>query len=83
MDDIFISYSRKDIAFAHILNDMLKSKGLESWIDWQDIPPTADWLAEVYTAIESVNTFVFICHLKVKSGLIFNNLKVKSGLNIN
>jgi WD40 repeat protein len=60
MDDIFISYSRKDIAFARILNDMLKSKGLKSWIDWKDIPITAEWFKEVCTAIESANAFMFI-----------------------
>jgi WD40 repeat protein len=60
MDDIFISYSRKDIAFARILNDMLKSKGLKSWIDWKDIPITAEWFKEVCAAIESANAFMFI-----------------------
>ncbi len=60
MSDVFISYSRKDIAFAHILHDALKAKNLNTWIDWQDIPPSADWLAEVYRAIEGADTFVFI-----------------------
>jgi DNA-binding beta-propeller fold protein YncE len=57
---VFISYSRKDIAFARILNDAIHDKGLESWIDWQDIPPSAEWLAEVYMAIEASDTFVFV-----------------------
>lgn len=57
---VFISYSRKDIAFARVLNDMLLARGLESWIDWQDIPPSADWMAEVYAAIESADAFVFV-----------------------
>jgi WD40 repeat protein len=60
VSDVFISYSRKDIAFARVLNDMLKARGLESWIDWQDIPPTSDWLEEVFAAIESADTFVFV-----------------------
>ena len=46
MTDVFVSYSRKDIAFARILHEALVERGLETWIDWQDIPPTADWLAE-------------------------------------
>jgi WD40 repeat protein len=58
--DVFISYSRKDIAFARILNDMLKARGLESWVDWQNIPPSAEWLAEVFGAIESSDVFVFV-----------------------
>ena len=52
MADVFISYSRKDIAFARLLHKALKANGLETWIDWQDIPPSTDWLAEVYEAIE-------------------------------
>lgn len=60
MSDIFISYSRKDIAFARILNDLIQARGLESWIDWKDIPPTADWLEEVFQAIEGADTFVFV-----------------------
>ena len=48
MTDVFISYSRKDIAFARLLHEALVENGLETWIDWQDIPPSADWLAEVY-----------------------------------
>lgn len=60
MSDVFISYSRKDIAFARVLHDALKARSLDTWIDWQDIPPSADWLAEVYQAIDSANTFVFL-----------------------
>ena len=60
MTDVFISYSRKDIAFAQLLHEALIENGLETWIDWQDIPPGADWLAEIYEAIEGADTFVFM-----------------------
>ena len=60
MTDIFISYSRKDIAFARLLHEALKENGFETWIDWQDIPPSTDWLREVYTAIEQTDTSIFI-----------------------
>lgn len=60
MTDIFISYSRKDIAFARLLHEALKKNGFDTWIDWQDIPPSTDWLHEVYTAIEEADTFIFI-----------------------
>lgn len=60
MADVFISYSRKDIAFAHILVDALKFNELETWIDWEDIPPSADWLNEIYRAIEAADNFVYI-----------------------
>ena len=37
MSDIFISYSRKDIAYARLLHKALKEHDLETWIDWQDM----------------------------------------------
>lgn len=60
MTDVFISYSRKDIAFARQLHESLVKQGLDTWIDWQDIPPSVDWLAEVYEAIEGADAFVFV-----------------------
>jgi len=60
MAQVYISYSRKDIAFAHILVEALKSSDLETWIDWEDIPPSADWLDEIFRAIEAADTFVYI-----------------------
>lgn len=51
-EEIFISYSRKDIAFAHLLVEALKTQEMVPWIDWESIPPSADWLAEIYRAIE-------------------------------
>jgi len=60
MTDVFISYSRKDIAFARLLHEALVENELETWIDWQDIPPSADWLAEVYEAIEASDAFLFV-----------------------
>ncbi len=60
MADTFISYSRKDIAFAKIIHESLQSSQLDTWIDWQDIPPNADWFAEIEEAIEQADTFIFI-----------------------
>ena len=60
MSDIFISYSRKDIAYARILHEGLQAQDLETWIDWQDIPTSTEWMQEIYTAIEEANTVVFI-----------------------
>lgn len=60
MTDVFISYSRSDIAFARLLHQALAQHEFETWIDWQDIPPSADWLAEVREAIEHADTFMFV-----------------------
>jgi len=60
MSDVFISYSRRDIDFVRHLFDQLKARDREAWADWQDIPPTADWLAEIYSGIEAADTFLFV-----------------------
>ena len=43
MSDVFI-YSRRDIDFVRHLFDQLTARDREAWANWQDIPPTADWL---------------------------------------
>ena len=60
MSDVFISYSRRDIDFVRHLFDHLTARDREAWADWQDIPPTADWLAEIYHGIEAADSFLFI-----------------------
>ena len=32
----------------------------EPWVDWQDIPPTAESLNEVYAGIQTADAFLFI-----------------------
>ncbi len=58
--DVFISYSRKDSDFVRKLQDSLIEKGKEAWVDWQRIAPSAEWIEEIYEAIESSDTFVFV-----------------------
>ncbi|KAM3093608.1 toll/interleukin-1 receptor domain-containing protein, partial [Phormidesmis sp. 146-12] len=60
MTDVFLSYSRKDKAFVQTLHDALKAEQREIWVDWQDIPLTADWWQEIERGIEGTNTFVFV-----------------------
>ena len=60
MNDVFISYSRKDSDFVRQLHDALSKKDKGVWIDWEGIPPTAEWLSEIHSAIEGANTFIFV-----------------------
>ena len=60
MPDVFISYSRKDKVFVRHLHDALTANERDIWIDWEDIPLSADWWAEIRTGIEGSNIFVFI-----------------------
>ena len=58
--DVFISYSRKDKEFVHILHQALTQSKYDAWVDWIDIPFTADWWKEIETGIEATDTFIFV-----------------------
>ena len=58
--EVFISYSRKNRDFVHRLDDALKSRGREAWVDWEDIRPTEEFMQAIYAAIEGADTFVFV-----------------------
>ncbi len=60
MADVFISYSRRDGDFGKKLHARLAEKGRDVWMDWEDIPPTADWWAEIRQGIEEADNFVLI-----------------------
>ena len=58
--EVFISYSRKDKEFVHRLDEALKRRGREVWVDWEDIRPTEEFMQAIYGAIEGADTFVFV-----------------------
>ncbi|NEP54357.1 MAG: toll/interleukin-1 receptor domain-containing protein [Moorea sp. SIO3C2] len=60
MTDVFISYSRKDKAFVQVLNQALVDSKYDAWVDWENIPLTADWWDEIKSGIEAADTFVFV-----------------------
>src|SRR5262249_25645559 len=82
MADVFISYAREDKGFVRRLHSTLASKNLDAWVDWEDIPPTADFMQEIFAAIEAADTVVLIlspdwasslvCRREVEHGLLHN-----------
>ena len=60
LTDIFICYSRRDASFVRRLSEALEQAGKDIWVDWQDIPPSADWMERIYQAIENARTFVLV-----------------------
>ena len=63
MSDVFISYSRNDSDFVRALHNRLTGEGRDVWVDWEDIPPSADWLADIERAIDASDVFLFIMSL--------------------
>jgi WD40 repeat protein len=60
---VMISYSRKDLAFVRTLFEGLLAEGFakeDIWVDWEGIPLTADWMAEITEGIQSANAFIFV-----------------------
>jgi hypothetical protein len=82
MPDVFISYSRKDKDFVGRLYQALAEHKSETWVDWEGIPPTAEWLEEIFRAIEAADSFVFvispdgvvseICQMEIAHALKYN-----------
>ena len=58
--NIFISYSRKDIAFADRLEAALKARDFEPLIDRTEIYAFEDWWKRLQALIERADTVVFV-----------------------
>jgi tetratricopeptide (TPR) repeat protein len=57
---VFISYSRKDMAFADRLEAALKARGFEPLIDRSEIYAFEDWWRRIETLITRADTVAFI-----------------------
>jgi tetratricopeptide (TPR) repeat protein len=57
---IFISYSRKDLAFADRLEAALKTRGFEPLIDRAEIYASEDWWQRIQALIGHADTVVFV-----------------------
>lgn len=58
--DVFLSYAREDADFVHTLHRRLTAQGRTVWVDWESIPHSAEWWAEIEDGIESAAAFVAI-----------------------
>ena len=59
-NDVFISYSRKDKIFVQRLDAALQQQGRTTWVDWEDIPLSAEWWQEIREGIEGADVFVCV-----------------------
>lgn len=57
---LFVSYSRRDADFVRKLCAGLLEQSIDSWVDWEDIPPSAEWMAEIQRGIDAADAFAFV-----------------------
>jgi formylglycine-generating enzyme required for sulfatase activity len=57
---IFVSYSRKDMAFADRLETELKARGFEVLIDREEIYAFEDWWKRIQSLVGQCDTVVFV-----------------------
>jgi hypothetical protein len=58
--DVFISYSGKDAALVRRLHAALIERQRHTWVDWEGIPFSAEWMKEIEAGIDAAEAFVFI-----------------------
>src|ERR671933_127347 len=60
MSDAFISYSRRDKDFVKNLYEAFVKLNRNVWVDWKNIPLTADWRKEISEGILAADNFIFV-----------------------
>src|SRR5215217_3363867 len=60
MAKLFVSYSRKDSVAARKLIEAFRAIEQDVWVDWEAIPPAADWLEQILHGIEEADAFLFM-----------------------
>ena len=58
--DIFISYSQPDRDCANELTRCLEAAGFSVWIAPRDVPPSAEWAAEIIDAISAAQVMILV-----------------------
>jgi hypothetical protein len=59
-NEIFISYSRRDVETALKLVEALKSHGIDPWFDADDIPVAVPWRDEMLLGVQVCEAFLFL-----------------------
>ena len=42
------------------LHDSLLARSYDVWVDWEDIPPSAEWFAEIRTGVRNADGFIYV-----------------------
>jgi len=57
---VFVSYARQNQAPVRRWCDALTERGHALWVDWEGIPPSAEWMSEIEDGIRNADAFVFM-----------------------
>jgi hypothetical protein len=57
---VFVSYAREDQGFRDQLIEQLAARGIERWVDEDDIAPAVNWRGEINHGIETTEALVAI-----------------------
>ena len=57
-NNVFISYSRRDLAFVSQLHQELTQRGVSAWFDQSEIEAGDQWREEIVKGIEACNLFL-------------------------
>lgn len=81
-NEIFCSYSRRDSLFVAKLNSALARKGIDLWLDVEDLAKAKPWEQEVIAGIASASNFIYCispdsvasnpCNLELNQALSLN-----------
>lgn len=58
--DVFISYRHEDQEWANRISQALEARNISCWIAFRDIPPGADWPAEIMDGLQQSRFFVLV-----------------------
>lgn len=58
--DAFVSYSRVDVVVAEALRAQLRVRGMDVWLDIEEIVGGENWKARITRAIEACKAFIFL-----------------------
>src|SRR4051812_44133250 len=60
MADVLISYVPEDQEFVRWLCGHFVADGREVWVDFEGIPPSAEFMAEIRAAIDAADAVLFV-----------------------
>src|ERR1044072_5595757 len=68
---VFVSYAREDHDLVRVILDGLRAKGINIWVDTQDLQPGEDWNSSIYQALkEAAGMIIFISPASMGSGYV-------------